>query len=50
MIPKKTKRYHTGSHQNHDRCANGQYRLRRHGDNGITQSGVLTLSMLPAHP
>ena len=50
MVPKKTKRNHTHSQQNHSRRTNGQYRLRRHGDNGVTRSGLLTLCMLSALP
>ena len=50
MSPKKTKRDHTRSQQNHNRRTNGQYRLRRHGDNGVARFGLLTLCMLPAQP
>jgi hypothetical protein len=50
MSPKKTKRDHTRSQQNRNRRTNGQYRLRRHGDNGVTRFGLLTLCMLPAKP
>ena len=48
MSPKKTKRDHTRSQQNHNRRTNGQYRLRRHGDNGVARFGLLTLCMLSA--
>ena len=50
MIPKKTKRNHTHSQQNHSRRTNGQYRLRSHGDNVVARFSLLTLCMLPAQP